>query len=312
MTLILKEKYIGNNNSYSLFISNRLLRLYPLYWFVLILVIVYSIFVFFDSGGTNFGKLQLYLEYFENLEFSSWVFLILTNIFIVFQDMVMFMGLDINTGELFFTDNFKETNPMLFKFLVIPQAWSVAIEISFYLIAPFLVRKKLGLILLFILFSISLKYILFQYGFTKDPWNQRFFPSELTFFLLGTISYHIYSKIKPIFLKLVFSLVIFFTLFYNKMNFDYKYFIYFISLFLSIPFIFLWSKNMRTDRYVGELSYPIYISHLFLLMIIKNHKIPIPKQEIGLGLVVFSILFSILLNELVSKRIELIRQRRVG
>ena len=35
MSLILNEKYIGVNNSYKLFISNRFLRLYPMYWVIL-------------------------------------------------------------------------------------------------------------------------------------------------------------------------------------------------------------------------------------------------------------------------------------
>src|SRR5450759_4624800 len=36
MSLILNEKYVGKNKSYKLFITNRFLRLYPIYWLSLI------------------------------------------------------------------------------------------------------------------------------------------------------------------------------------------------------------------------------------------------------------------------------------
>ncbi|MCF8321913.1 MAG: acyltransferase family protein [Flavobacterium sp.] len=42
MTLILNEKYIGNNNSYKLFITNRFLRLYPIYWIILLLTVLFQ------------------------------------------------------------------------------------------------------------------------------------------------------------------------------------------------------------------------------------------------------------------------------
>ena len=48
MSLILNEKYIGSNSSYKLFITNRFLRLYPIYWTVLLFTLL--LFIFFDSG----------------------------------------------------------------------------------------------------------------------------------------------------------------------------------------------------------------------------------------------------------------------
>ena len=53
MALILNEKYVGVNGSYKLFISNRFLRLYPIYWTVLLLTIAMSIAVTIHSNGTE-------------------------------------------------------------------------------------------------------------------------------------------------------------------------------------------------------------------------------------------------------------------
>jgi len=85
---------------------------------------------------------------------------------------------------------------------------------------------------------------------------------------------------------------------------------YYGTFFMSLPFIFILSKKWKIDRYIGELSYPIYISHILLLWPIKFLKLPV-FGELGLVLIVVTIFFSILLNEFVAKKIEIIRQRRV-
>src|SRR5687767_10319648 len=60
MALILNEKYIDSNNSYSLFITNRFLRIYPLYWIVLLLTILFSI-ILVDSNHSNLSQLSNYV-----------------------------------------------------------------------------------------------------------------------------------------------------------------------------------------------------------------------------------------------------------
>ena len=51
MALILNEKYIGKNNSYKLFISNRFLKLYPIYWVVLVLSLMFELSYLAIKGG---------------------------------------------------------------------------------------------------------------------------------------------------------------------------------------------------------------------------------------------------------------------
>ena len=165
MALILSEKYIGKKNSYKLFITNRLLRLFPIYWVVLLLVIFYSLFAGIYTNGADFASLQSYLTYLDSAHLSSFVFLIFANIFILFQDAVMFLGLNIDTGHLFFTSNFTSTSPRLHDFLLIPQAWTISIEIAFYLIAPFLVRRKLRGLTILITLSLLLRF--FQRGSSR-------------------------------------------------------------------------------------------------------------------------------------------------
>jgi len=316
MTLILNEKYIGANNSYKLFISNRFLRLYPIYWVVLFLIILYSVAISIYSKGNHLGNFSVYHYNFENMNFGSFIFLLFTNLFILLQDVVMFLGLDTTTGNLFFTSNFRETTPQLYTFLFIPQAWTIGVEIAFYLIAPFLVKRKLKIIIPLIMLSLILRIVLyFHFDLKNDPWTYRFFPTELFFFLLGIVSYHIYKKlqtieVKNIFLKLIWIGILGFTLVYSFLPISAISYLYLTTFFMSLPFVFILTKNWKIDSYIGELSYPIYISHFFVLTVISVLKIPL-IGGVGLILTLSTIVFSVILNEFVAKKIEKIRQKRI-
>lgn len=114
MSLVLDRKYdaAANLTNYKLFITNRLLRLYPIYWIILILTI-------FGLLVVDFSK----ISDFEICNSLSLLYLFFVNIFIFFQDTIMFLGIDVNSGSLFYTSNFHDTNPALFHFLFIPQGW---------------------------------------------------------------------------------------------------------------------------------------------------------------------------------------------
>ena len=315
MTLILKEKYVGKNGSYKLFISNRLLRLFPVYWVVLILTILLALVIPNVSSDSMYSFVNYYKIYFEDLNFTTILFLGFTNIFLIFQDIVMYLGVEESTGALYLTSNFRETSPELYHFIVVPQAWTIGIEITFYILAPFLVVRKLKYILTIIGVSILIRLFLIKNGLSYDPWSYRFFPTELVFFLLGTLGYHISKKVETLslnkgFLFLPYACVLLFTFAYSSLNINFKEFLFPLVFFIALPFIFELSKKWKKDRWIGELSYPVYISHIMVLMLIESYGISF-LNNMGLTLTLSTLLFSIFLNELVAKKVEIIRQKRV-
>lgn len=316
MSLILTEKYIGKNGTFSLFISNRLLRLVPLYWAILLLTILFCIVNSQVLGGSGF-TLDLYKKYFVNA--GSMLFLVLTQIIIIGQDIVMFLGLNID-GGLFFTSNFQLTNPQVHHFIFLPQAWTISIEICFYLIAPFVLRQNWKWILLALLVSFGVRmYIFFGLGLLNDPWTYRFFPSELMFFFLGYFSYKLSVYLKNrqvkasvVWLNLVIILI--YTLFYYDIpTFGlpeaFKEVFYYIYLALTIPIFFNYFKRSKTDNRIGELSYPIYLSHSLVIMIFSITGISFSLQ--GLYVVPATIIFALLLNIMIANPIEKLRQKRI-
>lgn len=316
MTLILNEKYVGANSSYKLFISNRLLRLFPIYWTILILTVLYSLGLAIWSGGNDLGSFAYFGIYWNDMGFLSIFYLIFTNLFLFLQDTVMFLSLDTTTGSLFFTRNFHDHTPALYNFLMVPQAWTIGVEIAFYLIAPYLVRKKLKVIIPLIALSLVLRAFLYYYlNLKNDPWTYRFFPTELVFFLLGIVAYHIYKRlqsiaIKELHLKIIWGCVLAATLFHSFLPIPKKDFLYLGGFFICLPFVFILTKKWKKDAFIGELSYPIYISHILILTLVKAFNIPIPGG-LGLTVAILTIGLSLVLNEVVAKRIEKIRQKRL-
>jgi len=316
MSLVLNEKYINKKNSYKLFITSRFLRLYPVYWIVLFLTILFNLIFYYCFRSDIYSYYIFYLNFYNSMNIGTFLFLMFTNIFLFFQDIVMFLGLDISTGSIFFTENYQKTNPQLFRFLFIPPAWTIGIELTFYLIAPFIVRRNWKTIIVLILASLILRFYLYHRGLDFDPWTYRFFPTELVFFLLGNISYLILKKIRTMNIKLVYSnllvaILLIFTLFYNYLPIPYKMVVYLTCFFVLLPFVFNKTMNWKWDIYIGELSYPIYISHMFILLLIFNFKYPFP-EGLGLTLAILTILFSILLNRAIMQRIEVYRQKRIS
>jgi len=316
MSLILTEKYIGKNGSFSLFISNRLLRLMPIYWVVLIISLLFCLFssqILSDSGFA----LDLYQKFYVNTK--SLIFLVITHLIVIGQDVVMFLGLNPD-GSLFFTSNFQTTNPQLHHFLLLPQAWTIGIEICFYLIAPFVLKLNWKWILTALLVSFGVRmYIFYGIGLTNDPWTYRFFPSELMFFLIGYFSYKIsvYLKDKNISKYIVWTnlvIIVFYTLFFYDiptfgLSDSVKEVIYYIYLALIIPMLFNYFKKSKLDNSIGELSYPIYLSHSLIIMVFAVTGISFSKQ--GLYVVPATIAFAYLLNITIANPIEKLRQKRI-
>lgn len=315
MSLIINKKYIGKNKSYYLFLTNRLLRLFPIYWVVLIL----SVLVYLLSGFLfhDFKK----FEYYKYTNYASLIFLVFTNLFIFFQDAVMFLGINTADGSLFFTKNFLDSKPLLLLLLFVPQAWSLGLELLFYFIAPFILNKGFKVILPLIVLTIMLRYLLYySFGLQNDPWTYRFFPTELLFFLLGYVSFRLLSKIHLlsnknqliilallVTLTIVFPFISSFKLFFIPI--EVKEIFYFALITISIPILFKKFKKNKTDTKIGELSYPVYISHMLIGSI--SNSLPIKYFHSSSFVAIIAIVFSLILIKYISNPIENFRQSRI-
>lgn len=248
MALVLNEKY--GPGSYWLFISNRLLRLWPAYFVVLIASLAVT------------GNWQPILA----LNLSDIAFFIGSQILIVGQDLYPFLFVD--HGTLAFTAHYLDVSTPLYAFAPIPQAWSLGLEIYFYLLAPFLVRRGPLFIAAIIAASLVLRMLLqHAFGLSGHPWSFRFFPSEIALFLAGSLGYYVYAskdeaqRRLPKTLLFLAAALLFVALAINR--WDGMPRLMSLSLLalviVGVPRLFEMTKSIAWDKYLGELSYPLYL-----------------------------------------------------
>ncbi|MFZ0426422.1 MAG: acyltransferase [Xanthobacteraceae bacterium] len=146
---------------------------------------------------------------------------------------------------------------------IVSQAWSIGAEIWFYLLAPFLIRLKSLSLFALLAASLALRFVLDAYfGLTI----YFFFPAQLALFLAGMLAYRWREKMwveHRAFafagLGLLLGILILFQFLLPQPEI-YKWGVY-LLLLICMPSIFENFKSNLFDRLIGELSYPIYITH---------------------------------------------------
>lgn len=316
MALVLNEKYFKAKNYYKLFISNRLLRLYPMYWVVILITIIISLMAGNITG--HYGSLQIYLNYWHQGSMGTLFFLIITNIIILGQDLFFFLTFN-GAGHLQYTNHVFTSNIVLYRFLLDLPLWTVSLEIMFYLISPLFVRLKIKSIVVIVSLFLIARLIAKLYGVTYDPFIYRFFPLQIVFFLMGILTYHVYGYLKNVHIANAISYIciiyisVFTTVYRNFPDSEVKDFIYLFSICCVLPVIFKFTGSNRIDRWIGELSYPMYISHTLLLLVVRGimQHYHIAEVYFSLIVIITTICFSFVLISLIGKRLENYRAKRV-
>lgn len=292
------------------FYINRYLRLYPIYAVVAILSLCYHAYTALKWADTRFFDL------YAQLPSSAALLLVFSNLTLFLQDWIMFLG--VNGNQLRFMADFRESDIVLFHALLIHPAWTLGVELTFYLIAPFILRKR-RIVILLLFISIMIRVYIVYIGLgMKDPWSYRFFPAELSLFLLGALAHQIllphYKRLGILEKYKVISIctLVFITLTYwlipvHELFKTVALFSFFIML---IPFVF--QLNSAWDKWIGELSYPLYICHGFIIGVINAilAKVEVTNKPIMIFLVITSsIAFSIILINIIARPVDRLRKQ---
>lgn len=316
MALILNEKYIGVG-SYRTFLFSRFYRIFPVYWIILLSALLLSLIGYYCFNSSFY--LWRYISNKDCVSFSMICYFIFENLIIIGQDALYFLKIDewCNPKFTYYVLAHKHTG---YQYLLVPQAWSISLELVFYCIAPFLVRKKIGWQVLVIIAALGAKYIYAtKFNLALDPWTYRFFPFELGFFMLGSIAYqsYLYLQNKVVspkigYFLLALCLVGVFSISELGMNQELKKVIFYSLIFGSIPFIFLAFKNNSIDRYIGELSFSLYISHHLIVSLYHSffyahfHLL----SYYGYSVVITSLILAVIFQKVIIKPLELARIKR--
>ena len=333
MALILSTKYTtAHQHRYWLFISNRFCRIYPCYYAVFFLsLIFYAAASFYLHHPAD--RLVLWQAAWRHGERWGLFFLGLCQLTIFGMDTVCLFIYNLAQGiHLPGADTAVASVAWLptagadasgvvpaWRFLFVPQSWSISIELMFYLMVPWLISWRTRSLAL--LGGLSFLSCLVAGHFVNPALSSLlgyfFFPYHLVLFILGMLAYR-HSEDYLAILRRPFKIVLVSAMFATLAVSQFlpqglKVFLCVALVFLSLPILFDWTKKSRIQKWVGDLSYPVYICHVFVkwvllaMMGVSQKGVASPP---GWLLLAISIAMAAVLLWLVDYPVDKWRQRR--
>jgi peptidoglycan/LPS O-acetylase OafA/YrhL len=319
MAFVWQEKYATSQAPLRTFFLGRALRIYPQYFMVLVPTVLLSVYAWlaFDRHPIataaqhpviGIGGLWLYLQ----------------QVVLVGMEAHLFLQRAAD-GTLAFCLNFHQgAQPPLHDYLFVPQAWMLSLQLVFYMLVPLLLpRPRLCAVVLVLSFAARLAGW-WGLGLTSDPWTHRFVLFELGVFLLGVFSCALYRRVqarRPELLDragagwgglVLLSLLALALPWLQRPLGEGAYWVVLLTTVPVLPALFQATRRLRWDRVLGDLSYPIYISHL-LVMWIGEFLLGVPLRNLVYFALPATLPVAMLLNRLQQKyddyRHALVRER---
>jgi len=272
MALILAETYPPTSRGRAAFYLNRYLRLFPAYAAVLLLSA--AAFDYFGTAARATFSLPRIIADLKAMDLASAGYVVLSNVTMIGSEWASFLT-NAGHGFVFVTGDARPPAPA-YNYLLIPQGWSLGVELAFYAVAPFLLRLRVRWLIIIAAGSLLLREYLSLFGGRAPGWTHSFVPAVLFLFLSGALSFRL--KIGRTILNTRrraiaawIGLVAFILLFaLIPLHIQIKYVVYLVALVISIEPLFELTKNLAWDRFLGELSYPIYLVHFFVAYLVDN------------------------------------------
>lgn len=248
MAMVLNEKYKNINPIH--FYKSRAFRLFPVYYV--------GVFIAFF---VSFGVIG---DFFDHLSIGAKIYFIFQNFFIFGQDLSYLLCIK--------TTSFACANPVAMT--INPPAWSLAVELGFYLIAPYILKSEKKTFIFVLLgcgYLLSINHIYFPLNSVDffrpvdiTAFNYYFYPSSFPFFGGGALAYHLSKrKSQPQYFAAILAIIL--------LSFTQTIMPFWHLLFISmaVPVLFDYTAKNRLDRSIGELSYPAYILHFPVLLFLR-------------------------------------------
>jgi peptidoglycan/LPS O-acetylase OafA/YrhL len=205
-----------------------------------------------------------------------------------------------------------ETSAVAFQALLVPQSWSLSLELMFYALAPWLARRTTRALLIIAGVSIALRIAGTWLPVDFGLWQGRFFPTTLFLFVFGMLAYRALGRAAGMprqahwgATAAIVCLLVFLPL--SGIEDWVQHWIVYFAIAAATPFAFALTRTNRLDRWIGELSYPIYLTHLLVVAVVLIFEFPWPAWSA----IAITLMVSILIMVGVEMPVDRWRQRRV-
>ena len=251
MTYILNETYKFHLKGIGSYLLNRFLRIYPMYIFILLL----SVFIIwqFPFASTELNKSMAFPK-----DLYGWIV------------NIMILGLGASFGTT------------VYKARIVPPSWALHIELIFYAIIP-IVARNMKVVSVWLIVSILITIYLI---ISNAPFGIRYFSLWGTTlpFSIGAFLYYFLHKSKfgqkvkfnfRLFVLVIILWIINISVFPNFIDkFGLPFYMNIILIALIVLFLikfpkkYISKKIKKLDQILGGSSYPIYLSHFIITLVI--------------------------------------------
>lgn len=290
MSLIVNEKYARLRGGTWRFYLNRALRLYPIHWALLVL---------YGIGYAWYGAPWFLLGDFRE-PFARWVYAVASN--------VVFFGVEA----------LPIASAANWHFVVGP-IWSLSIECYFYLLAPFIVGRRLRTLGVLFAVALALRLGLYVAGVPLLPWRYFFFPADLVFFLMGSLAWRLYPWVRKhrhaawfgAAAATALAICVVAPPLWTAPDLDQPVaWLFYVLVAVCTPALFALTRRWRFDNVLGQLSYPVYLSHILVIDVVA--RLPLSRAlDRGLVAMIGTLALSVVLYVAIDRPVEHLR-RRVG
>jgi peptidoglycan/LPS O-acetylase OafA/YrhL len=309
MAMVIEGKYKDNT---LIFYTNRLFRLAPTY----ILAIFFGILALLFDASESITR----GEYVEALKIPGVWYLILSNATLLGQEYASYFSWDPIKHQIWF-DAAQLSGVPAWKLLIIPQSWSISLELLFYVMAPFVVqRTKLKFLLTLLLLSFAIKMSVILLDIPYNSWGRRAFPSVMYLFLVGVVAYHFMNSCKERIMSLspwiawggMLMLFLLLYKFRHPQVDEYMTVYPFVTIYGAslIPVLFL-RLGSKFEVLIGELSYPMYLFHTVWIGVFAK-AFNMTGLDLSVAVVFATILSAYVVYRYVEKPLDVWRQKRIG
>ena len=277
ITYTLTVNYSADSRGWLRFYRGRFVRIFSVYWPIAI-----AIFVLIPGTFAAFAEADILDQF--------------TKIFIFGQDWRIPFA--------------EYPNPhFAATFLFLEPSWTLGAELTFYLLAPLLLRSwQTAVAILILSFCARAAFVLVVGDMQSHPiWTYQFAATTIGFFLLGHLACRAgfrwpALRAPKVALYLVPACVVV-MMFASHRGFDSpRFWISILCFTIALPSLFEATKDARWLNFLGCLSYPLYLLHRPLIELTRDTIVPSFGGP-GASTVIF-LAFAVLASTLIHSAIE--------
>ncbi len=275
MAFVLSEKYtrqrLGNSYVRKFYLS-RYLRLYPAY---LLALVSFLLLDWFAAALLN-SPVETFLDWKKLLSLPLTVNNCLLILWGVISNLTIFLQdlggvIAVRGHQALFTLDRHLTEINAWALTVTNVAWSLGVELAFYLAAPYLLRRTDRQLFALALLGLVLKICAVITIHNDLPY--RMLPFVFVNFLAGVLAYRkralLIDSLGKHTVLICYCLMLAITTALPQGWPDWAHSLAVIGVTAFIvPILFDYSKKSKWDNRIGELSYPFYLFHIMALDIV--------------------------------------------